>query len=310
MARGRVVPGRLPGGRPALLPVRERNSGRLSRRRLCPARLRRGRGRARPLFELYRRTRTAALAGAADGPADRRRRRRTAARCHGRRRLGRAAFRAPLAQLGRQLRARVCRSAASRAWLDEHLPEAGPVRYAVSPFHQNPSYAVAALADCGYRGLRRRHHRQRSRVPAGPAPARCRWHRGRSSRTARSACCTAIATGATATRSTCIAKASTSTSRRGPIFGYLDHPFSARYQYGWTDEATRVARPPPADRTHRPRPDIWWANINDLLDFLRRRDRVAVWRSTRTGRLAVDNNGQCTGGRPLTIRWKGREIVA
>jgi hypothetical protein len=25
------------------------------------------------------------------------------------------------------------------------------------------------------------------------------------------------------------------------LFGYLDHPFSARYQYGWSDESSRIA---------------------------------------------------------------------
>jgi hypothetical protein len=41
----------------------------------------------------------------------------------------------------------------SREWLETHAAAAAPVEYAVSPFHQNPPYAVQALADCGYQGF-------------------------------------------------------------------------------------------------------------------------------------------------------------
>src|SRR5262249_26887143 len=38
----------------------------------------------------------------------------------------------------------------SRSWLEENIPRSRPVRFAVSPFHQNSVTVSQALADAGY----------------------------------------------------------------------------------------------------------------------------------------------------------------
>jgi hypothetical protein len=93
----------------------------------------------------------------------------------------------------------------------------------------------------------------------------------------------------------------------GAIFGYLDHPFSARYQYGWLDESTRLGAHRALIEHIQRTPGIWWASIVEVLDFLRRRDAASV-SVDRSGRLSLEI--PVCGGKPrLTIRWKGREIV-
>jgi hypothetical protein len=68
-------------------------------------------------------------------------------------------------------------------------------------------------------------------------------------------------------------------------FGYLDHPFSTRYQYGWHDELERLAAHTAllehiAQRTER----VWWPNLTVAMAFLARRD-VALVEIGETGTL-------------------------
>jgi hypothetical protein len=193
----------------------------------------------------------------------------------------------------------------SRAWIERHLPKAAPVRHAVSPFHQNPEYAVRALADCGYEGfiggsiacdpeflLGR----------AGRAPfvdqrivslsAQCMMHgdcfhrQGNSIDVYRQSFATHVAAHS--------------------IFGYLDHPFSERYQYGWQSETERIAAHRDLIAHIARQPDVWWASIERVFDFLSARDRATV--SSCGARLSVEYAPPLSGDR-LAVRWKGRQYV-
>jgi hypothetical protein len=201
---------------------------------------------------------------------------------------------------------RACQEAVeSRRWFDEHLPEATPVRYAVSPFHQNPTYAVQALADTGYLGFAggiiandpEYLLGRAGRVPFVSRPlvslsTQCMLHGdcyargGNSIEVYRQSFDQHLAAGAT--------------------FGYLDHPFSPRYQYGWTDEVTRLAAHGELIEHIGERPEIWWASLSEVLDFLRHRDAA---------RIEGGSNGQFSVAvasgerRPFSIRWKGRQFA-
>ena len=107
-----------------------------------------------------------------------------------------------------------CEVRDSRAWIEQHLPEAAPVRYAVSPFHQNPPFAVAALANCDYHGFVGGIIANDPEFLLGRA-GRARLRRGRSYRSARSACCMAIVIAATAIRLTRMERVLTIISPRG-----------------------------------------------------------------------------------------------
>jgi hypothetical protein len=196
---------------------------------------------------------------------------------------------------------------ASRSWFDSHLPEAGPVRYAVSPFHQNPKYAVAALADSGYDGFLggiigcdpEYLLGRAGRVPFAPRPivslsTQCMLHGDCYVRYGQT-----VDTYCQSFDQHLAARA---------MFGYLDHPFSARYQYGWPDEATRASAHRRLIEHIARQPDIWWASVVEVLDFLRFRDAVSVGIDAR-GRLRIERPRDASGP-SLSIYWKGREHVA
>jgi hypothetical protein len=129
---------------------------------------------------------------------------------------------------------------ASRASLEEALGDGSPVDYAVSPFHQNPPYAVKALDAAGYKGFVAGivandpdYLLGRAGVVPDGGPAlvshsqQCMLHGD----------CLSIEGDPLRTyfESFDIAR------RARSLFGYLDHPFSVRYQYGWRTEDDRIA---------------------------------------------------------------------
>ncbi|MBM3336106.1 MAG: polysaccharide deacetylase [Betaproteobacteria bacterium] len=114
-----------------------------------------------------------------------------------------------------------------------------PVRYAVSPFHQSPHYALAALADAGYSGC--------IGGIIGNDPEFL---------IARGGLLAGLPIGFVGHSQQHMLHGDCMLARGDPLaifkqafdracetrtlFGYLDHPFSARYKYGWTDEASRI----------------------------------------------------------------------
>ena len=114
-----------------------------------------------------------------------------------------------------------------------------PVRYAVSPFHQSPPYAMRALADAGYEGCIGGIIRNDPEFL-----------------TARGGVLAGIPSGFVGHSQQCMLHGDCMLKEGDPLavfkqafdlayetntlFGYLDHPFSERYQYGWPDEALRI----------------------------------------------------------------------
>ncbi len=201
---------------------------------------------------------------------------------------------------------RACQEAAdSRHWFDEHLPEAAPVRYAVSPFHQNPAYAVQALADTRYEGF-----------AGGIIANDPEYLLGRAGRVPFVSRPLVSLSTQCMLHGDCYARAGNSIDvyresfdqhlAAGATFGYLDHPFSSRYQYGWSDEATRVAAHAELIEHIGNRPEIWWANLGDVLDFLGNRDAVRI-EAISNDQLSVETPA---GARqPFSILWKGRQFA-
>ncbi|WP_341313021.1 polysaccharide deacetylase [Paraburkholderia sp. IMGN_8] len=114
-----------------------------------------------------------------------------------------------------------------------------PVRYAVSPFHQSPPYAMRGLADAGYEGciggiIRNDPEFLTSRggalagLPAGfiGHSQQCMLHGD----------CMLKEGDPLAIFKQAFDYAYTTNT----LFGYLDHPFSERYWYGWPNEAVRI----------------------------------------------------------------------
>ncbi|KWF27806.1 polysaccharide deacetylase [Burkholderia diffusa] len=115
----------------------------------------------------------------------------------------------------------------------------GQVRYAVSPFHQSPPYALRALADAGYDGCVGgiiRNDPEFVLARGGMLAGLPEGFIGHSQQCMLHGECM-LSSGdplAVFTQAFDLAYATRT------LFGYLDHPFSPRYQYGWPDEATRI----------------------------------------------------------------------
>ena len=171
-------------------------------------------------------------------------------------------------------------------FITRHFPKALPVKFAVSPAHQNPLYAVNALVNAGYKGLVAGiiHNdpefllSRAGQVPFIEQPfishsQQCMFHGDCYHRYGNSID---------------VYKDSFHNHfKAGAIFGYLDHPCSAAYQYGWTDEEERL-------RAHQDLldhlasfPNLWRPNLNQCLNFLLKRHSVRVGLNSRS-RLCLE----------------------
>ena len=113
------------------------------------------------------------------------------------------------------------------------------VRYGVSPFHQSPPYALEALSDAGYRGCIGgiiRNDPEFILARGGELAGLPRGFIGHSQQTMLHGDC--MLSDGNPLRLFKLAYDRAFETRM--LFGYLDHPFSKRYQYGWTDEAQRI----------------------------------------------------------------------
>ncbi|ATN33174.1 hypothetical protein ACO34A_05075 [Rhizobium sp. ACO-34A] len=128
----------------------------------------------------------------------------------------------------------------SSDWLEERLP-GFTVRYAVSPFHQNPAYVPAGLKQAGLEGFVGgiiANDPEMLLARGGVIPGddtglvthsqQCMMHGD---------CILNEGDPIAITKQAFVNACQTET-----LFGYLDHPFSPRYDYGWGSEEHRVAR--------------------------------------------------------------------
>jgi hypothetical protein len=202
-------------------------------------------------------------------------------------------------------------ASASKAWLETKL--AGlRVRYAVSPFHQTPTYLPRLLARAGYHGFvggiissdPEYLMARGGEVPFGPAgfishSQSCMLHGD------------CMLSGADPL---CVYREAFATARRGgQFFGYLDHPFSARYNYGWPNEAYRLGK-------HAEFLDIMMAecaaaggpilfvNEDTCLDFMQEKAATEIVFDESRGEFEISRHK--AAGLPLSIGFRGRHWAA
>lgn len=176
------------------------------------------------------------------------------------------------------------------------------VRYAVSPFHQNPRRAVEGIRAGGieaFVGGIICNDPEYLMARAGEVPfvpgvishsQQCMLH-GDSYHQAGNRLDTYFA-------------ALDSALVTGTFFGYLDHPFSS-YQYGWKDEAERLKVHTQFLDRIASKPGIWFASLGESLDFLWDRAHAKVsaingiFRHSRhSGRSSLH----------IAVRWNGNVI--
>jgi hypothetical protein len=181
------------------------------------------------------------------------------------------------------------------------------VRYAVSPFHQTPAYARAALVDAGYAGCIGGIIRddpdfimaRGGTVPGGPEDfvghsQQCMLHGD------------PLLEG---DDPIAVFKEAFEIARRGrALFGYLDHPFSLRYQYGWPDEETRLEMHRRFTSHLLSHDRLLFLNENDAMDFLRYRAAASV-SETDEGFIVVPSRSVLSPW-TLAVEFGGRVVAA
>ena len=160
----------------------------------------------------------------------------------------------------------------SRKRLKKVLPKDYSFDYVVSPFHQNPHYAVKGLAQAGIKGfvggiikndpeyLQSRAGKVSSGEEIITHSQQCMLHGDCYHETGLKV----------------YKEAFSNHYASNTFFGFLDHPFSA-YKYGWNSEEERV-------NAHREFLDfikshnnIWFANLIDAMNFLWVKANTKVW---------------------------------
>jgi hypothetical protein len=147
------------------------------------------------------------------------------------------------------------------------------VRYAVSPFHQTPAYARAGLADANYEGciggiIRNDHDFLMAR--SGTPPGSNQGFIGHSQQCMLHGDCMLLGNDPLLIYKQAFSAAKAS----GTFFGYLDHPFSERYHYGWHSEAQRINMHREFVDYIKEQGDVLFSNQTDAMDFLY--DRAAI----------------------------------
>ena len=177
------------------------------------------------------------------------------------------------------------------------------VRYAVSPFHHTPDYARRGLSDAGLLGcIGGIIHNDPDflMARAGMPPACPTGFIGHSQQCMLHGECMLVDGDPLA-----VFKAAFDAAHRsGTFFGYLDHPFSARYAYGWAGEAQRAqAHVTLIEHIRQQGQRVCWANATDAMDFLHHRAHTQL---LAQGGVSSPHT-PCPW--PLAVRHQGRHVA-
>lgn len=194
----------------------------------------------------------------------------------------------------------------SRQWLEERLP-GHAIRHAVSPFHQTPAFVPPVLAQEGYGGFIGGSISTEPQfllarggaIPHGPPgfvshSQSCMLHGD---------CLRADGDPLRVYR-----QAFRLARQGGQFFGYLDHPFSDRYAYGWSSEAERLRMHAAlldvidAECARDGRP-LLFASADTCLGFMRDKADTVIHYDAARERFAVSQAS--AAGLPLAIGHRG-----
>jgi hypothetical protein len=161
-------------------------------------------------------------------------------------------------------------------------------RYAVSPFHHTPGYARKGLADSGYQGCVGgiiSNDPDFVMARAGRPPHSQQGFIGHTQQCMLHGDCMLKNGDALAIFKRAYEQAKISKT----FFGYLDHPFSPRYQYGWITEEQRIeVHLEFIEYIQKSSNNAIFMNQDDALDFLHRKSMVRV--RELDGKLLVESS--------------------
>jgi hypothetical protein len=186
--------------------------------------------------------------------------------------------------------------------LKKALP-AHEIKYAVSPFHQNPPYAVKGIAKAGieaFVGGIIHNDPEYFFARAGVVP---------------------YADGIISHSQSCMLhgdcyhdagnslqiyfEAFQNALKTETFFGYLDHPFS-NYQYGWASEEERLGVHDEYLKHLKKEKNIWFASLTETLDFLWDRAHTSV--ELISGKVVAHAPAAPRSPKKMKIRFKGENV--
>lgn len=174
--------------------------------------------------------------------------------------------------------------------------------YVVSPFHQNPVYAVEGLRDAGIRGFVAGiicNDPEFLMARGGQVPLvegiishsqQCMFH-GDSVHTQGES----IAVYEQAFRQA---------KETNTFFGYLDHPLSG-YNYGWKSEAARLSTHAKFLDYLRSEEGCWFASLEQAMGFMDMKSKVFVQDESKQVSFSLDSQARFDSLPYLTVRHRG-----
>lgn len=182
------------------------------------------------------------------------------------------------------------------------------VRYAVSPFHQTPDYALKGLADAGFLGVIGgiiRNDPEFLIARGGELAGLPNGFVGHSQQTMLHGDCMLSEGDPLAIFKAAFDRAQETKT----LFGYLDHPFSERYQYGWSDEASRVTQHRSLVKYIRSQTENpIFLSEDEAMDFLR--DKMQWHLRLNQGRYRLEYTGGAVQPLSPTVEYRGELTAA
>jgi hypothetical protein len=191
----------------------------------------------------------------------------------------------------------------ARERLREILPSNYNMDFVVSPFHQNPKYAVEGLRDAGIKGF------VGGIIKNDPEylVSRASWAKDVPGIMTHSQQCML--------HGDCYHNAGNSLDiykqsfenhyKTNTFFGYLDHPFSS-YQYGWLSEEERLGAHEEFILNMKTFDGIWFANLVDAMSFLWVKVNTKVWVEDEVLKWSVPSHNY-KNLPDLCVLWKGEK---
>lgn len=184
---------------------------------------------------------------------------------------------------------------ASRQWFRDNLPDIPVPAAAVSPFHSNPPYAVRAVRDAGFSGMVSGIIHNDPACLLGRA-GRVPHAGGRLLSISQQSMLHGDSYAAQKGIDTHVEAFKLQYAARG-FFGYLDHPFSSRYQYGWESRAQRLAAHRELAERLRSHPGVLFWSQNQCFDYLGLLDGITF--SVNGDNAEAFCRGAMGGNRPV-----------
>ena len=190
--------------------------------------------------------------------------------------------------------------------INNYMGDGSEIKYAVSPFHQNPTYAVQGMADAGLTGFIGGiicNDPEYLLARGGEVPFTSQGFISHSQQCMLHGECM-LQEGDQLQ----VFKQSFDIAKQGKsLFGFLDHPFSLRYAYGWTSENDRcVAHNDFIDYMNSTGKVLYLTEVQ-VLDWIVLKDSVELYLDDK-GNITAEWNPRLVENRLPEVRYQNKTV--